>query len=678
MHPKRSLSVTIAASLVLLLGVPAVASANPVPVAASAAAAPGDDIELADAALVDAPQIELDGEILVTIAEPAPGAIDEVLDHQDDLTTYSVVTDGGDAVQISGDIPTGVASGDRFTGSVAVPQSVTDALPSTSADEVARSDAARPVDGLSAAATDVLETAVEQDTELAVARAVVVPEPLASAGTAMAHTLSIVVINPDGVAASTVGNDTIGTIAAQSTGFWSSASGGRIPAFTPDATITRASSAVACNSNSTARWNEAAGILGYSSASAFRNAAPSGTKRHLMVVLPTGCQSASGIGIASVGRDLHEGGFVQVVLGAGVDRQVVTHELGHNLSLGHANLDYCDTAGCGEYEYMDVYDVMGVSYGGFDAGVTALNARNQVALGFTTVAAANVYTLPDGSSSRSATVTLGRINGTDAPRVLQVVDPLTSDTYYIEYRGGEAPSLYSGRRSIAIDSGRTLTAAPGVRLLRTSGVGSSALTVADSAAGRNRAFAEPGKPIQNPSGSVVVTVGSMSEASGASITITLNRNAPQPVYRFWSPANNTHFYTMSVQERDSIRATYPESTWTYEGERYKAFGAKLAGTVPLYRFWSPRLKGHFFTTNEAEKNSVINDYDDATWTYEGIAYYVYPTDSTVANTLPVARFWSPTYQHHFYTASAEEARSVRAYPESIWTFEGDNYRVPVG
>jgi len=50
---------------------------------------------------------------------------------------------------------------------------------------------------------------------------------------------------------------------------------------------------------------------------------------------------------------------------------------------------------------------------------------------------------------------------------------------------------------------------------------------------------------------------------------------------------------------------------------------------------------------------------------------------TLPNTVPVARFWSPTNQHHFYTASAQEAEVVKGYPARIWTYEGDNYRVPI-
>lgn len=177
-------------------------------------------------------------------------------------------------------------------------------------------------------------------------------------------------------------------------------------------------------------------------------------------------------------------------------------------------------------------------------------------------------------------------------------------------------------------------------------------------------------------------MASASEANGAVVTITLAKSAvvappvSQPVYRFWSPVYHGHFFTMSVAERDHIIATYP-NVWSYEGERYKAFSTQVPGSVPLYRFWSPVFNGHFFTTDEAEKNSVIARYPNV-WSFEGVAYYVYPVNSTAANTVTVARFWSETYKHHFYTADAAERDATKRYPAATWNYEGDNFRVPIG
>ena len=130
-------------------------------------------------------------------------------------------------------------------------------------------------------------------------------------------------------------------------------------------------------------------------------------------------------------------------------------------------------------------------------------------------------------------------------------------------------------------------------------------------------------------------------ASSAVITAASTASDSVAVYRFWSPKNSTHFYTASLAERDSIIANYPSSIWTYEGIAYNAFLTQVAGTIPLYRFWSPRLSGHFYTASEDEKNSIIANYPSSTWSFEGIAFYVYPMNTNVAGTLAVSRFWEP-------------------------------------
>ncbi len=147
-----------------------------------------------------------------------------------------------------------------------------------------------------------------------------------------------------------------------------------------------------------------------------------------------------------------------------------------------------------------------------------------------------------------------------------------------------------------------------------------------------------------------------------------------PVYRFWSPIYQGHFFTADAAERDAIIKRWPR-IWTYEGQRYTAFATQASGTVPLYRFWSNKLNGHFYTADAAERDAVIKRWSD-TWSYEGVAYYVYPATSNAPNTVPVARFWGPRVQHHFYTASPTERAGVIRNWSSTWTYEGDNFRVP--
>jgi hypothetical protein len=147
-----------------------------------------------------------------------------------------------------------------------------------------------------------------------------------------------------------------------------------------------------------------------------------------------------------------------------------------------------------------------------------------------------------------------------------------------------------------------------------------------------------------------------------------------PVYRFWSDEKQAHFYTISPAERDDVVNNYPDNVWRYEGIAYYAFSNKVNGTIPIYRFWSDKYQGHFYTASESEKNSVIANYPDNVWYFEGVAYYAYPLNSSVGNT--VYRFWSDKKGHHFYTASvAEKDHVIANYPDNVWRHEGPVWKV---
>ncbi len=142
-----------------------------------------------------------------------------------------------------------------------------------------------------------------------------------------------------------------------------------------------------------------------------------------------------------------------------------------------------------------------------------------------------------------------------------------------------------------------------------------------------------------------------------------------PVYRFWSPVFSGHFFTMNETEKNNIISGL-SAYWTYEGVAWYAYPAQVAGTLPVYRFWSPVFAGHFYTMNETEKNNIIAGLS-AYWTYEGIAWYAYPTP--VAGTVPVYRFWSPVFAHHFFTTNEVEKNNIIAGLSAYWTYEGIAY-----
>lgn len=149
----------------------------------------------------------------------------------------------------------------------------------------------------------------------------------------------------------------------------------------------------------------------------------------------------------------------------------------------------------------------------------------------------------------------------------------------------------------------------------------------------------------------------------------INPTASSPIYRFWSDKKQGHFYTISSAEKDSIIANDP--SWTYEGVVFSSYDALGSSLSPVYRFWSDSKQHHFYTISEDEKNSVIAN--DPSWAYEGIAYYAYSTQQS--GSVPLYRFWSDRKQGHFYTVSEDEKNSVIANDPS-WKYEGIAYYVP--
>ncbi len=144
------------------------------------------------------------------------------------------------------------------------------------------------------------------------------------------------------------------------------------------------------------------------------------------------------------------------------------------------------------------------------------------------------------------------------------------------------------------------------------------------------------------------------------------------VYRFWSPVFSGHFFTMNEEEKNNITGGL-SAYWTYEGVAYVAYTDQKEETLPVYRFWSPVFRGHFYTIHKDEMRNVIGHLS-AYWTYEGVAWYAYPT-ATTNSTVPVYRFWSPVFSHHFFTASEEEKSNISgdAGLSAYWRYEGIAY-----
>jgi hypothetical protein len=156
----------------------------------------------------------------------------------------------------------------------------------------------------------------------------------------------------------------------------------------------------------------------------------------------------------------------------------------------------------------------------------------------------------------------------------------------------------------------------------------------------------------------------------------------RPVYRFWAPVLERHFYTLSTRERDKLINNYSQ-VWTYEGVGYYAFADDTEpGTAPVYRFWSGTLNTHFYTVREAERDKLIDNYSQV-WAYEGIAFYAYVDNLGSGCPIgidPVYRFWSASLGTHFFTTSQREMDKLFNLAPGVWYMEGAGWWAcaPVG
>jgi hypothetical protein len=142
-----------------------------------------------------------------------------------------------------------------------------------------------------------------------------------------------------------------------------------------------------------------------------------------------------------------------------------------------------------------------------------------------------------------------------------------------------------------------------------------------------------------------------------------------PVYRFWAPALGGHFFTADEAEKQKLLDDYP-GFWQLEGVGfYTPADETDPNVLPVFRFWSGALSSHFYTMDESEREKLETDYP-AIWTFEGIAFYAFPEGLQPAAAQPVYRLYAEALGDHFYTASEAEVDKLFANYPTTWTFEG--------
>lgn len=308
-------------------------------------------------------------------------------------------------------------------------------------------------------------------------------------------------------------------------------------------------------------WNEAIGKattqLGY------REAA----NTHLVVFLPSGAYQQCGpAGLATIGKDVNTGGFAWVD-GTSDDPyevQTLIHELGHNLSFGHANWLDCPTAtvpsfslmslpgSCAHHQYGDVVDAMGGGIGDRSAG--AFSSPNAIRSGLWPSDAYAVAPVGTGS------YVLHTVSGNAGLRSV-VVEDTNGVNYFVEYRDYTDEDAewtdvgcpgWTGDVCVATADGiRVLRLAPESSFKGFPGDGTEAIT--RTIGGGPKGTFTAGESFTQPSGLSI----SVTSISGSTATVSITR-----------PASTLK--SDSVQIYQTSGSPTPDSTWVV-GDRLVAW-----------------------------------------------------------------------------------------------------------
>lgn len=381
--------------------------------------------------------VEADGDAANSGSVELTGYITETSHHDSDGTTELFRVSGLGLVRLDfAGVDLGPSSLKSITVKVAVPTDLE--LGSTEESEF-EALSAYALAGAALPVIEVVGTSLLKPT----VKGMVNQTPAATA----VHKVYAVPVTPANMAGSAPttaqGSAVIQANVAHSNTYWNSQSDGKV-SFALAGVTTWSKSPVSCavstDSNADNLWAQAATRaateLGYEDA----------PNNHLVLIFPAndGTPCGGPIGLGTVGYGINSGGYLWTSGGDTLyEKATLAHELGHNLSFGHAdwldctsatpNPGFWGTTGCTTREYGDAADIMG--YGMVGSGGGSLSSAHAIRSGMWSTGSYSVA--PQGTTTH----TLNALSTATGKRSV-VVEDTTGVNYFIEFRdttGIDAP-----------------------------------------------------------------------------------------------------------------------------------------------------------------------------------------------------------------------------------------------
>ena len=158
-----------------------------------------------------------------------------------------------------------------------------------------------------------------------------------------------------------------------------------------------------------------------------------------------------------------------------------------------------------------------------------------------------------------------------------------------------------------------------------------------------------------------------SSAASVSVTPTASTTTPTPtnvthphdanlvpMFRYWNPRLRDHYYTLNFDVLGNGK-----HGWRSQGIQAYIHKTQSNGTVPLYKYWNIRLGDHFYTTKWSELGNGKAGYQ-----YKGVLGYV--AADAAPGAVPLYRYFNAKIGDHFFTDNFSHLGTGK----NGWKYEG--------